>query len=124
MRRRVGVGAALGLVLVAVVGFFPTPFERGDDLRCTRWIKVRCHDVSGRVLRVDRSDSDGDGDLHLILSSRESVTWPGVSIVKIPANRRPRSIPGFGDWVEVLGYTYRGDHGEQLLGVVKLDRFR
>src|SRR4051794_35578157 len=124
MHRRGVLAISIGVALLMLVGvaLFRTPFESQPPLHCTQWIKVRCHHVSGRVLYVDRSDSDGDGDVHLFLSSRASVPGPGMSVAKTPREARPASIPGFGDWVEALGYVYRGDHGERLLDGVRVDR--
>jgi hypothetical protein len=87
-------------------------------LRCTTpWRGVECRAVSGRVLAVHRYDEDGDGDLHLLLASRQSVTRPGLSLVKFARRRRPAHVPGFGDWVTVLGVVVEGSHGEDEVAV-------
>jgi hypothetical protein len=63
------------------------------------------------------ADEDGDGDLHLLLASRQSVTRAGLSLVKFARRRRPAHVPGFGDWVTVLGVVVEGSHGEDEVAV-------
>jgi hypothetical protein len=76
---------------------------------------VECRVVSGRVLHVSVSDTDGDGDMHLLLASGSSTTAPGISLVKIPRRLRPPKAPAFMSWVSIRGAVLPGGHGEDEL---------
>jgi hypothetical protein len=105
------------LVLAAWTLIPPPGLER---LSCTGRRVPNCAAVTGRVLHIQRHDPDGDGDIHLILISKDSLTGPGISLVKIPIDRRPDILPGRLQWVSVVGYTYYGQDGEKNLDMLHL----
>jgi hypothetical protein len=115
-----GRGVALaGVVVVAgvvawayVIPGSATPFS------CSGGKFSRCRAVSGRVIHVQAVDPDGDGDAHIVLASRQSLTLPGISVLKVDERHRPAQLPGFGQWVTAIGYLYAGSHDEDNLWVL------
>lgn len=78
---------------------------------------ANCAAASGRVLFLESVDPDGDGDLHLVLSSRASITFPGVTVLDIARRLRPARDPRPGDWAAGAGPVYRGSHGQRQIQV-------
>jgi hypothetical protein len=105
------VGLAVGLVGVWVL-FTLGP---GINVGCKQSDNPRCREASGRVLYVEAVDPDGDGDMHLVLASRQSLTWPGITVLVIPRAKSPASVPRFGRWVRAIGLLNTGSHGETTL---------
>jgi hypothetical protein len=68
-----------------------------------------CVRASGHVLYVQPVDSDGDGDLHVVLANRD------LTIIKVPAAVRPAQNPGVGDGVGAAGQMTRGSSNEPEL---------
>jgi hypothetical protein len=87
------------------------------DVACTRDAPQPCREVAGRVLRVERTDPDGDGDMHIVLASRDSLTLPGISVVKFARARRPAAPPPIGAWMSVAGAVGKGAGGESELKI-------
>ena len=73
------------------------------------------------MLYVEAVDPDGDGDAHLVLASRQSVTAPGVTIVDLKASLRPDRLPRPGDWVGASGPVFPGSRGQRQ---IEATRFR
>lgn len=115
------VGSFLVLLIAVGLGAYWFVTAPGDfqGPRCTD-SGTACRAVSGRVLYVEEQDPDGDGDLHLVLFSRDSLTRRYVSILKLGADDRPADVPGFGAWVGATGRPYRGERGERNLEVERL----
>src|SRR4051794_22001881 len=72
---------AVMLILIATAAAFAQFAMRVEPdgaprLRCQG---PPCVQVDGRIVYVQRRDPDGDGDLHVVLLSRQSVTAPLVS---------------------------------------------
>lgn len=117
-RTRGRVAWMVGLSVAAVTAFvagwaFSAP--RGAlPLSCIPRIG-NCAIVSGRVLHVSTRDSDGDGDMHLLLASSTSITGPLLTVVKIPPAAQPGRRPPLMTWVSVRGYETTGGHGEREL---------
>ena len=99
--------AAIGVLVV--VSLASTPHV--PALACSKWDIGWCRSVTGRVVSAQRMDGDGDGDLHLVLMSHDSVSAPGVSIVKVRAENRPSRMPRFGQWVSAIGFPQYGASG-------------
>jgi hypothetical protein len=119
--KRLAIAAAV-LVVLAFAGCTRMPFEdtAAGAPRCELWRGIDCHVVSGRIVYVQRDDPDGDGDVHVVLASRGSVTWPGVSVVKLPASLRGTPDLGVGRWLVASGDTYAGSHGEDIVEAVEV----
>ena len=110
-------GLALGLIATwALLTLGP-----GDNIGCERTDNPRCRVVNGRVLYVEAVDPDGDGDSHLVLASRQSLTWPGVTIVVIPRRKQRASTPHVGQWVSAVGLPNTGSHGETTLNALQFE---
>ena len=80
-----------------------------------------CREADGRVLYVETVDPDGDGDLHIVLASRQSLTWPGVTVLAIRRAERPASTPHIGHWVSAVGLVNTGSHGETTLTALRYE---
>lgn len=81
---------------------------------------AECRTASGRILYVERVDSDGDGDAHFILASRDSITAPGISTIDVKRSLRPRPLPEPGDRLSAAGPVFRGSFGQQQIEAVAL----
>lgn len=99
----------LGPVLVVALALVSAPRCPPDAANCAAG--------SGRVLYLESVDPDGDGDLHLVLGSRASITFPGVTVLDISKALRPARDPRVGDWAAGAGPVYRGSHGQRQIQV-------
>ena len=79
-----------------------------------------CRSVAGRILYVERVDPDGDGDAHFVLASREAVTAPGISVVDVRRDLRPRPLPGPGDRLGAAGRVQVGSYGQRQIEAVAI----
>jgi hypothetical protein len=79
-----------------------------------------CRTASGRIVYVERVDPDGDGDAHFVLSSRQSITLPGLTVIDVKRSLRPRPLPGPGDRISAAGPVYRGSYGQKQIEAVEL----
>ncbi len=77
-----------------------------------------CRAVRGRIIYAEDVDPDGDGDAHFVIVSGDSVTAPGVSVIKVVSSRRPNPLPRVGDSLSAAGTTDKGSHGERQLVAV------
>jgi hypothetical protein len=98
----------------------PKPARRVKPLRCPAGA-ANCRAAIGRVIYVEAVDPDGDGDLHVVLASREQITGPGITVVDVERALRPRHVPRVGDTVAAEGPVYRGSHGQRQ---IEADRVR
>lgn len=44
---------------------------------------MECASTSGRIVYVERVDPDGDGDLHVVVTDRRSVTLRGLTAIDV-----------------------------------------
>ena len=79
-----------------------------------------CREISRRILYVEEQDPDGDGDVHIVLLSHDSLTRTYISVLKLKRDGRPAHLPGFGRWVGATGRPYVGADGERNLNVGRL----
>jgi hypothetical protein len=79
-----------------------------------------CRSASGRIIYVERVDPDGDGDAHFVLASRQSITFPGVSVIDVERELRPHPLPGPGDELSAAGPVYRGSYGQRQIQAIEL----
>ena len=80
-----------------------------------------CETASGRIVYVERVDPDGDGDAHFVLVSDESITAPGLTVVDVRADLRPRPLPGIGDELSAAGPVYPGSYGQRQIEAVAVE---
>jgi hypothetical protein len=92
------------------------PLERA---RCPAALG-NCRTASGRIVYVERVDPDGDGDAHFVLSSREAITLPGLSVIDVKKSLRPQPLPGPGDRISAAGPVYRGSYGQKQIEAIEL----
>jgi hypothetical protein len=79
-----------------------------------------CRTATGRILYVERVDPDGDGDAHFVLSSREGVTAPGISVIDVRRDLRPHPLPGPGDSLSAAGRVQTGSYGQRQIEAVRV----
>ena len=77
-----------------------------------------CRSASGRILYVERVDPDGDGDAHFVLASRQAITAPGITVVDVRRDLRPRPLPGPGDRLSAAGRVQIGSYGQRQIEAV------
>lgn len=93
-----------------------TPLEAA---RCPPELS-NCRAASGRIIFVERVDPDGDGDAHFVLTSRQSITGPGLSVIDVKRSLRPSPLPGPGDRLSAAGPVYRGSYGQKQIEAIEL----
>jgi hypothetical protein len=81
---------------------------------------VNCRTATGRIIYVERVDPDGDGDAHFVLTSRQAITLPGVSVIDVAKSLRPHPLPGPGDRMSAAGPVYRGSYGQKQIQALEL----
>jgi hypothetical protein len=98
--------------------------EAGDPKPAARpWPKLphcpqgaaNCASARGTVIYVEAVDPDGDGDAHFVLTSAQSVTAPGLTVIDCEKSLRPKPLPEIGDRIAAAGPVYRGSHGQQQI---------
>jgi hypothetical protein len=76
---------------------------------------ANCASADGTILFVERVDPDGDGDAHFVLTSDESITAPGISVIDVRPGLRPDPLPGPGDRISAAGPVFRGSFGQRQI---------
>jgi hypothetical protein len=74
-----------------------------------------CASTSGRIVYVERVDPDGDGDLHVVVTDRRSVTLPGLTAVDVSKDLRPRRDPRAGDQAAATGPVQTGSYDQSQI---------
>jgi len=82
-----------------------------------------CAAVTGRVLYVEAVDPDGDGDAHYVLAGGR-VTAPGLSVIDVRRDLRPRRLPRTGELVSAAGPVFTGSFGQHQIEAVELHHQR
>jgi hypothetical protein len=82
-----------------------------------------CAEVTGRVLYVEAVDPDGDGDAHYVLAGGR-VTAPGISVVDVRRDLRPRRLPHRGELVSAAGPVFTGSYGQRQIEAVAVNHQR
>jgi hypothetical protein len=91
----------------------PTPRPRPDVARAHCPADVAgCKTTRGTVIYVERVDPDGDGDLHVVLEDRKSLSLPGITAIDVAVDLRPKRDPEVGDRVSAAGPLQRGSYGQ------------
>jgi hypothetical protein len=71
-----------------------------------------CHNVSGRIVYVERVDPDGDGDLHVVVTDHAGVTLAGLTSIDVSKDLRPRRDPRIGERAAAMGPVQTGSYGQ------------
>ena len=102
----------------------PAPAKRATVQRahCAAGAE-NCAAVTGRVVYVEAVDPDGDGDAHYVLAGGR-VTAPGLSVIDVERDLRPRRLPTPGELVSAAGPVFTGSHGQQQSEAVELPHQR
>lgn len=79
-----------------------------------------CRSAAGRVVALESVDADGDGDLHLVLAGG-SITFPGISVLDVNKDLRPRVDPKVGDWAAGAGPVFNGSYGQRQIQVTAVE---
>jgi hypothetical protein len=74
-----------------------------------------CRSATGTIIYVEAVDPDGDGDAHFVLSDGAGITAPGISVVDVARDLRPRRLPRIGDALSAVGPVYRGSFGQRQI---------
>jgi hypothetical protein len=74
-----------------------------------------CASASGRIVYVERVDPDGDGDLHVVVTDRRSVTLRGLTAIDVSKDLRPRRDPRIGDEAAAMGPVQTGSYGQSQI---------
>jgi len=80
---------------------------------------ANCSAATGRIVFLESVDADGDGDLHLVVAGA-SITAPGISVLDISEDLRPRRDPRIGDLASAAGPVYRGSYGQRQIQATEL----
>src|SRR5215217_5413872 len=81
---------------------------------------ANCAAVTGRVIYVEAVDPDGDGDAHFVLAGG-NVTGPGLSVIDVERELRPRRLPKSGELVSAAGPVAVGSHGQRQIEAVEIN---
>jgi len=94
----------------------PTPRRpaRLERPRCPEDVPG-CASTSGRIVYVERVDPDGDGDLHVVVTDRRSVTLLGLTAVDVSKDLRPRRDPRVGDQAAAMGPVQTGSYDQSQI---------
>jgi hypothetical protein len=94
----------------------PTPRPRRDVARahCSSDV-AGCRSVRGTIVYVERVDPDGDGDLHVVVEDRRSITLPGLTAVDVAPELRPERDPEVGDRASAAGPVQTGSYGQSQI---------
>ncbi|MBA3261166.1 MAG: hypothetical protein H0T69_01555 [Thermoleophilaceae bacterium] len=97
----------------------PPPTAALEPARCPPDL-ANCRTASGRIIYVERVDPDGDGDAHFVLTSRQAITLPGLSVIDVKKSLRPHPLPGPGDRISAAGPVNRGSYGQKQIEAIEL----
>jgi hypothetical protein len=100
----------------------PTPAETVRRAHCEPGAD-NCAVATGRVVYVEAVDPDGDGDAHYVLAGGR-ITAPGLSVIDVGRDLRPRRLPRPGDLVSAAGPVFTGSHGQQQIEAVEIHHQR
>jgi hypothetical protein len=77
--------------------------------------------ATGTIAYVERVDPDGDGDAHFVLLDDRGITGPGITVVDVAADLRPRPLPGPGDELSAAGPVQEGSFGQRQIEAVRVN---
>jgi hypothetical protein len=55
-----------------------------------------------------------------VLASREGITAPGISVIDVRRDLRPRPLPRRGDALSAAGAVQRGSYGQRQIEAVRV----
>lgn len=99
------------------------PYGELSEPRCEA-AEPNCAEARGEIAYVEGVDPDGDGDAHFVLLSGDGITAPGITVVDVAAELRPRPLPGPGDLLAAAGPVYPGSYGQEQIQATAIDFVR
>jgi hypothetical protein len=81
---------------------------------------ANCRAAAGRIVYVEAVDPDGDGDAHFVLATRNGLSGPGITVIDVAKELRPRPLPGVGGRISAAGPVYRGSYGQSQIQATEL----
>lgn len=84
---------------------------------------VNCASARGRVIFRELHDPDGDGDLHVVVAGG-AITGPGITVLDVSKELRPRRDPRIGEIVSGAGPVYPGSYGQKQIQVEQFNSAR
>jgi hypothetical protein len=104
----------------------PTPSPTATPRLRARLRRPRCPDgvpgcasTSGEIVYVERVDPDGDGDLHVVVADRRSITLPGLTAVDVSKELRPRRDPRVGEQAAAMGPVQTGSYDQSQIHALR-----
>jgi hypothetical protein len=94
------------------------PEPKPREARCPAGAQ-NCRAATGPIVFMEKVDPDGDGDLHLVIAGG-SVTGPGITVLDVSKDLRPKRDPSLGDIASGAGPVYRGSYGQRQIQVTEL----
>lgn len=79
-----------------------------------------CRTAEGRIVYVERVDSDGDGDAHFVIVDPQGITLPGLTAIDVRKGLRPQPLPGPGDLISAAGPVQTGSYGQHQIHALEL----
>ncbi len=79
-----------------------------------------CRTTEGRIVFVERVDSDGDGDAHFVLADPRGISLPGITAVDVRRGLRPDPLPGIGERISAAGPVQTGSYGQSQIHAIEL----
>ncbi len=79
-----------------------------------------CRTTEGRIVYVERVDSDGDGDAHFVVADPQGVTLPGLTAIDVRKGLRPDPLPGVGELISAAGPVQTGSYGQEQIHALEL----
>ena len=76
---------------------------------------ANCEEATGVIIYVEKVDADGDGDAHFVLTSADSITGPGISVIDVAVDLRPHPLPKPGEQLSASGPVYSGSYGQSQI---------
>ena len=79
-----------------------------------------CRTTKGRIVYVERTDPDGDGDAHFVIVDPQGISLPGLTAVDVRKGLRPQPLPGIGDLISAAGPVQTGSYGQSQIHALEL----
>jgi hypothetical protein len=79
-----------------------------------------CRTTKGRIVYVERTDPDGDGDAHFVIADPQGISLPGITAVDVREGLRPQPLPGIGELISAAGPVQTGSYGQSQIHALEL----
>jgi hypothetical protein len=79
-----------------------------------------CRTTKGRIVYVERTDPDGDGDAHFVIVDPQGISLPGLTAVDVRKGLRPQPLPAIGELISAAGPVQTGSYGQSQIHALEL----